>query len=266
MPLDGLRWGRDSGSAHCNMPRKCRSRTAWGGRILFVRYMTDFDCKEETSFWSIIKESPFVFDDLSKKYRKAVLKALERCEVKRIDPSQYANEIYNCYEKAFENYENAGEKSSRESFVSGLAKSTHEWWAAFCKDTGEMAGWMSCRNNGDWTETISAKYNPELQSYRPSDAIHFTILNHYLNELGQRYINSGSRNINHKTNVQDYKEKNWKFRRAYCKLRIVYNPKIAWIIKAIYPFRCLLRLLDSITIVHQVNSLLRMEEIVRECR
>ena len=31
MPLNGLRWSRDSGSALCGVPPNSRSRTGWGG-------------------------------------------------------------------------------------------------------------------------------------------------------------------------------------------------------------------------------------------
>ena len=35
MPLEGLRWSRDSGSALCDTSQNSRSRTGWGGGILF---------------------------------------------------------------------------------------------------------------------------------------------------------------------------------------------------------------------------------------
>ena len=34
MPLEGLRWSRDSGSALYDTPPNGRSRTGWGGKIL----------------------------------------------------------------------------------------------------------------------------------------------------------------------------------------------------------------------------------------
>lgn len=32
MPLEGLRWSRDSGSTLCDTPQNGRSRTGWGGK------------------------------------------------------------------------------------------------------------------------------------------------------------------------------------------------------------------------------------------
>ena len=34
MPLNGLRWSRDSGSALCDTSQNSRSRTGWGGALL----------------------------------------------------------------------------------------------------------------------------------------------------------------------------------------------------------------------------------------
>lgn len=34
MPLEGLRWSRDSGSTLCDTPQNGRSRTGWGGPLI----------------------------------------------------------------------------------------------------------------------------------------------------------------------------------------------------------------------------------------
>ena len=43
MPLEGLRWSRDSGSALCDTSQNSRSRTGWGvGRLLSPRQHETF--------------------------------------------------------------------------------------------------------------------------------------------------------------------------------------------------------------------------------
>lgn len=37
MPLEGLRWSRDSGSALYDTPQNGRSRTGWGGNEVAIR-------------------------------------------------------------------------------------------------------------------------------------------------------------------------------------------------------------------------------------
>lgn len=234
-----------------------------GNKPLFARYTTDFDCGIDTGYWYIVKDAPFIMDEIDKKYQKAIQRALKRCEVRRIDAVAEFEDIYEVYEAAVNNYQNIDNRVSKENFREGVKRDGLDYWGAYDIATGKMAGWMSCQNNGDWTETISAKYHPELQSLRPSDAIHYAILTHYLNELGQKFICSGSRSLNHKTNVQDYKIKNWHFRKAFCKLHLVYRKDINIILKILYPFRNLLMKIDNITAIHQINSVLLMESIAR---
>ena len=38
MPLEGLRWSRDSGSALYDTPQNGRSRTGWGGGLTVQKY------------------------------------------------------------------------------------------------------------------------------------------------------------------------------------------------------------------------------------
>ena len=55
MPLEGLRWSRDSGSTLCDTPQNGRSRTGWGGRREFIvdslqLISREFDDKLQISF------------------------------------------------------------------------------------------------------------------------------------------------------------------------------------------------------------------------
>ena len=82
-------------------------------------------------------------------------------------------------------------------------------------------------------------------------------------EKGNYYVLDGARSISHETNFQDYLERYFGFRKAYCKLHLVYRPKIKWCVKLLFPFRKLLHRFDEIGIIHQVNSILKMEELVK---
>ena len=94
--------------------------------------------------------------------------------------------------------------------------------------------------------------------------MYFHVLTHYLNECGKKYVCSGHRNINHKTNTQEYKIKRFGYRKAYCCLRIEYRPGVNVLIKVLFPFRKIFEKFDKITLVHQLNGVLKMEEIIRK--
>ena len=109
------------------------------------------------------------------------------------------------------------------------------------------------------------KTMPAMEKFAVNAALVYGILNYYNEFLKSGgIICDGARSINHETHFQDYLEKYFGFRKAYCKMHIVYNPKVKWLIKLLYPFRQILGKLDEIGTVHQVNAVLRMDEIARE--
>ena len=85
---------------------------------------------------------------------------------------------------------------------------------------------------------------------------------HYLNERKFRYVNDGARSISHETNIQEFLIKKFKFRRAYCKLHIIYSPKIRLVLSIIYPFRSIISLLKFGPFV-KINILIYQEKIRR---
>ena len=61
MPLEGLRWSRDSGSTLCDTPQNGRSRTGWGGGrtevfswLLCINQLEDLNAAATVSFTDII--------------------------------------------------------------------------------------------------------------------------------------------------------------------------------------------------------------------
>ena len=60
MPLEGLRWSRDSGSTLCDTPQNGRSRTGWGADCYFVEY-------QYFALMSMIKEIDINYFEASNK-------------------------------------------------------------------------------------------------------------------------------------------------------------------------------------------------------
>ena len=60
MPLEGLRWSRDSGSALYDTPQNGRSRTGWGGIPFIWTEDSDADCFMECNtfavYWRPVEE------------------------------------------------------------------------------------------------------------------------------------------------------------------------------------------------------------------
>lgn len=234
------------------------AKNGGGKNPLLAKYDTNFDCAEETSFWYIIKDGPFVLEELSQKQRHHIRTAQKRCRVEKIVAAEHADELYEVYHAAYSNYDQPDNERSRENFNGRYLHSTEDCWAAFSTENGAMVGFMFCKNMGRYSETVMAKYHPAFQKLQPSNAIHVVVLDYYLNTLGQKFVCSGSRNIKHKTNVQDYKLQHWKFRKAYCHLHVVVNPRFRWAVRLAYSVRGVLLLLDRIPKIHQLNSMLSL--------
>ena len=88
------------------------------------------------------------------------------------------------------------------------------------------------------------------------------ILEHYKMRFdGKFYINDGSRSIRHETAFQDYLEKYFGFRKAYCHLNVKYRKGFGVIVRILYPFRKYIK--PDSGIGSKVSAILRMEEICR---
>lgn len=226
---------------------------------LLVRWTTDFDCDYKTNWWFVIKYAPFQFDLLEAKARKHIRQALKKNDVKIINPEEYAEELCEVYNKACASYKGySGTCLTKKDFTKNI---TDDYFASFNKENGKLIGYMKCRRFGDYVETVVSKYDPEYLNRRASDAIHYAVLDYYLNQNNYKFVSSGSRSIEHITNVQDYKISTFGFKKAYCKLHIKYNPKIKWLIKILYPFRNIIGKFKNISVLSKVYSLLKMEEL-----
>ena len=239
-----------------------------GGTPLLARWTEDFDCGCETNWWYVIKDTPFDISELKAKRRYEINKGIKNFDVVKIDPLKYKEELYAVQVDAFSAYP---EKYRPNVDKSLFTESINEWdsliiFGAFHRDLGEMCGYAMITPKGDGHMNFSVlKTKPAYEK----DAVNAALVNgvlEYLNGFLENggYLCDGTRSINHETAFQDYLEKYFSFRKAYCKLCIAYNPKIKWLMKLLFPFRRILLKLDGIGIFHLLNSVLLMDELSRE--
>jgi len=236
----------------------------WNGhRPLLIRWVEDFDCKEETSWWYCIRDGKYDLNDISRSSRKNINRGLKKCIIRKIDANEYLEAMYKVYNEAFERYSEYDNRVNEKSFMTSYSSLSDDIqvWGGFKGDDNLLIGWITVKENVDYAEVLTAKFYPDYQNTRVSDAMYSTILDYYLNEKNVLYVSSGTRNINHKTNTQEYKEEHFNYRKAYCRLKIVYSKRIFLLVKVLYPFRKLLKIMDKIKIIHLINSLLLMEKI-----
>ena len=247
-------------------------KTIWkidGKKPLLARWTTDFDCEENTGWWYVVKEAPFNIEEFSSKRRKNIRQSLKKCYVTQIDPLEYCDDLYCVYKAAFLKYKEADNELTIEEFRDKCKKDKKkkvEYWGGFSAEKKLLIGYMTVESHIEYVETCVAKYHPDYLKDRVSDAIHFTVLQYYLNDKEKKYVSSGTRNVNHITNAQKYKIDNFGFRCVYCKLHMEYNSIIKPIVNLLYPFRKVIKKVDSNVMIHQIISILTMEEIARQSK
>lgn len=238
-----------------------------GGTPLLARWTTEFDCGYETNWWYVIKDTPFDISKLKAKRRYEINKGIKNFNVMEIEPLNYKEELFNVQVAAFSAYP---EKYRPTVIKSAFFLDIENWKryvviAAFSKESGELCGYaLLSKESEKYVDFKVLKTNPQHEKNAINAAMVAGILEYFDDFLkNDGYICDGARSINHETAFQDYLEKYFGFRKAYSHICIEYNPKVKWLIMLLYPIRKILIKMDRIRLVHQLNSVLRMEEICR---
>lgn len=234
---------------------------------LFARWTTDFDSSVYKDFWYVIKDTPFDINALKAKRRYEINKALNNFDIKLIDPKDYLEEIYNVQVDAASAYPDTYRvEVNHNEFIASIA----EWqsnslvFGAFFKSNNELCGYSRLDIDGKCFNFSLQKTKPQFEKYAVNAGLVYGILSYLQEDLSNgKYICDGARNIRHETKFQDYLEKYFNFRKAYCKLNIKYRPFVKPIVKILYIFKNLLKKYDNISLVHNINGVLKMEEILR---
>lgn len=237
-----------------------------GGIPLLARWTTEFDCGHETNWWYVIKDTPFDISKLKAKRRYEINKGLKNFVVKQIDPHDHKDELYAVQVSAFSAYPKKYRPTvEKNKFMAGIdGWNKYLTFGAFYRETGEMAGYALLAEKKNWIDFSVLKTKPEYEKYAVNAALCGEVLSYYSQLLSTGgIICDGARSISHETNFQDYLEKYFGFRRAYCNLHVNYNVKIKWIVMLLFPLRKILFRFDNFGFIHQINSVLRMEELCR---
>jgi len=236
-----------------------------GGPIL-VRWTSDWDCGYETNWWYCIKDTPFDISTLKSKRRYEINKGNKNFSVEEINPTKFSEDLFRVTSAAYETYpESYRPNIEHNSFIADVSN----WkfikvYGAFFTENKELSGYACLLKDGVYINFAVLKAVPEKEKLSVNAAIVNKILidhEEFLKNGG--YICDGSRSIQHETAFQDYLEKYFEFRKAYCRLHVIYKQPIKDVITIAYPFRKLLSKMDGIGPIKKVNALLKMEEINR---
>jgi len=131
--------------------------------------------------------------------------------------------------------------------------------------TNKICGFAHVPLYKDWAAFSIMKTIPSYERLGVNAALVSGILEYLAPHLSKEgfYFSDGARTLLHQTAFQDYLEKYFLFRKAFCKLNVAYNPRYSFLVKALFPFRGILRIFSQVPLVRGLLAVLELENIVR---
>lgn len=236
------------------------------GMVFFARWTSDFDCKSEEKWWYVIKDSEFDISALKAKRRYEINKGKKNFNIEVIQPQNYISEIIEIHKKAYEEYP---EKYRPEVDEQKLTKQIENWtgntliYGAFSVEDNRLVGFAMLIKEKDHANFAMLKTIPLYERFGINAAIVAGILEDFADELkAGYYICDGERSLFHETNFQEYLEKYFGFRKAYCKLHIKFRPIVSFVLTILAPFKELLS--DTNALTTKIKVLLKYRSVSEE--
>lgn len=238
-------------------------------KAYFLRWPSEFDCGFETEWWYLVRDESIDLNEFDSGRRRQIKNGLKRCVVKKVDAEYIAQNGYEVYSSAFASYDTflkpAGQEEFYDNMMSRKDNPVFDFWAAFDATDNNIIAYIMNRLAPDCCVYSTTKYKPDFLKLGVSHALLYEMTNYYLNEMGLKYVYNGARSISHKTNVQEFLIDKLHFRKAFCKLNVVYNPIVGMIVPVLYPFRNIISKINT-DIAKKITVLLLQEKIRRSFR
>lgn len=212
-----------------------------GGGI-FIKNVYDFDCKQETQFWYVIKDSFGGLEELSSKKRNQIRKSLKTYDVRMVTKEDILKFGYDIHIKALKHYKIPAEVVSKESFANRIENHKGDFWMVYEKESNIPVAFSINTIENDSCNYSTIKIDPKyLNSTYPVYGLIYTMNEYYLKEKGLRYVNDGARSITEHSNIQPFLISTFNFRKAYCRVQLKYQWWFGLIVKILYPFRNIIK-------------------------
>lgn len=267
MNIDGWKYYNHAAIPNCYPHKEAditpvNSGAIWklNRKILFARWITDFDCGCKTDFWACILDRPFDIGKLKAKHRYEINKGNRNFYCKRLNVDNIG-EMYSVYIESLEGYNGKIKPLSKQAFIQ---KWKHYFdykkvllLGAFERETDMLCGYACCMDYGKYIPISSMKTRVSKERNGVNFALVYGICKYYEDKLQKgSYLFDGWRNLLHDTEFQPWLEKYFQFRKAYCILHIEYRKPLNILINILYPFR-------KIVLGKKLRAVLCMEECKR---
>jgi hypothetical protein len=240
--------------------KECQLLLKQGG--LMVRNTYDFDCQEETCFWNLIKDHFGGLEELSGNTRKKVRRSLEHLDFRRVDIDLIKKQGYPILRATFDDYsvtDRITNVHTFETYLEECSQKDFDYWGIFDRNDNRFVGFFTVMLWDDSCEyglvAIVPEYKRKSTAY-PYYGLFYSMNQYYLQEKGFRYVTDGSRSITEHSNIQQFLEEKFLFRKSYCHLAIHYLWWMKITVYMLYPFK-------KIITLPRIRAILNMEAMQR---
>jgi len=234
-------------------------------RALFLRTQNGCSPAHPPGPWYAVVCRNFTdLPDLSSNTRSKVRRGLNKCSVERVSSRFIAENGFEVYAAAYNNYKHVGKlRISKAQFSMSIDRTAsyddiiHYWGIIANK---RLIGYAVNHVYEDIEVNYSTiKFHPEHLKLYPSYALFYEMNRYYLQESNVKSVNDGFRNILHTTNIQDFLIDKFAFEKAYSHLKLVYKPWVSACMNLARPFNQMLNNLSP-----KVSALLTLDTIATE--
>jgi len=235
--------------------------------VLLARWTTNFDSKVESPFWYIINDEVVKFQDYSRNTKSKINRGFKKLFVKKIDKNDLLNDGYPVYIKAIKRYSVVLSKKSYAEFKNEIEKLDSSWeiWGVYCNANNQLVAYSLNRIVDDYCDYSTIKFDPVYLKDYSSYILYYSMNKYYLDGKKIKYVSNGTRSVSHQTNIHDFLIEKFKFRKAYCKIELIYERKIYFLVTLLYPFRIVFSLIPM-NFFRKIYIVLFQEEIKRICK
>lgn len=231
-------------------------------RAHLIRWENGFESAEPTEWWHLIKDGNASIEGLPKKVRYLVRQGRERFRIARCTKEDIVARGYDVYLRAYERYETFERCFTLPEFRRAVEAMPEyiEFWLAETPEDGRIVAFAENVVGVDACFYSSMWFCPDALKGGLSYALIQAMNEHYLGERRFRYVSDGARNLSHRTNIHQFLQTKFGFRRAYCGLKVVYSKPVGALVALAYPFRNVLKYLPGAA---KLVALLEQERIRR---
>lgn len=241
-----------------------------GGKAVFARWTSEYDNDAYTDWWYIVHDSPYELEKQKKSHKRKIKKGLSNFECKIINPLEYAERMAEITILAWEKYPAKYRPTfTKEQLKESYCKVDKNNLVFGCfNGDGLLCGFDFVEDCENYWVLGQGKTDPEFErGFELNAAMTYSETQFLKEDIKKgKYLTNGQRNILHETNFNEDLCHYYGFRKAYCKLVMVYNPRYKWIISISFPFRKIISKFTRISLFNNLYHILEMEEIVRKQR